>query len=324
MKVLDGKMRKVFDRKRGVREMETCYDASVIIPTYNRELELGLTLDALTKQKTEYTFEVLVADDGSHDHTKEVAAKYRDQLNLRYFYQEDQGYRCTAARNMGIRNARGKICIFIDCGVLLSSQAVQKHLEVHRRESGENCLVLGYTYANYPLKPEEAGQIRQLAEKLDVDALIHKMPEIGQKDSREEMYQMYGDELSKWPAPWAVVYGCNLSAPIEFVKKIGMFDENFNSWGADDNEFGIRVFLAGGRTILERQACSIYYPHNSGNKQNSNPNEFVKRLRVKQEYIYNKFHLAAVRTWMNEPFFLLNQVLIERGEDGRKVDLYDQ
>lgn len=304
--------------------MEKCYDASVIIPTYNRELELGLTLEALTRQRTEYTFEVLVADDGSHDHTKAVAEKYRKRLNLRYFYQEDEGYRCTAARNIGIRNARGKICIFLDCGVLLSSQGIQKHLDAHRRREGENCLVLGYTYANYPLNAEEGGQIRRLAEQLDVDTLIEKMPGIGQKDSREGMYQMYGDDLTSWPAPWAVVYGCNLSVPTEFAREIGMFDENFNSWGADDNEFGIRVFLAGGKTILEREASSVYYPHDSGNKMDSDPEGFSRRLRANQEYIYNKFHLEAVRIWMEEPFYLLNQILKERGEDGRKVDSFDK
>lgn len=292
--------------------MKNEYDASVIVPTYDREKELDLTLHMLTQQKTEYRFEVLVADDGSHDNTKMIAESYRDKLDLKYLYQPDEGYRCTAARNMGIRNANGKICILIDCGVLLATDAIQYHLKIHENEIGQDCLVLGYTYANYPLEEREAREIRELVQEYDIDTVISKMPNLNQEDSREKMYQMYGDELYHWPAPWAVVYGCNLSIPRKFAEEIGMFDENFNAWGADDNEFGLRAYLNGVKIILERKASSVYYPHDSGNKMKSDPEEFIRKLNKNKEYIYQKFPLEEVRIWIDEPFYLLNQILMEK------------
>lgn len=289
------------------------YDASVIIPTYNRAIELRLTLDALVKQKTCYKFEVIIADDGSSDDTKMVVGEYANKLDLKYCFQEDKGYRCTLARNMGIRNASGEICIFIDCGVLLIEYALQMHIDCHKRNKNMNCLVLGYTYGNYPLTDFETGLIRDLVAQADIETTIRTIDQNGMEDSRERMYRMYGDELYEWPAPWAVVYGCNLSISRKFVHEIGMFDENFTSWGADDNEFGLRAFLNGAKVILERGAASVYYPHATANKMKSDPKEFKRKLLINQEYIYKKFPIEEVKLWMEiEPFYELNKILMER------------
>ncbi|MDR1107403.1 MAG: glycosyltransferase, partial [Spirochaetaceae bacterium] len=95
------------------------YAVSVIIPVYNNIKEIELTLNSLYNQ----TFpldkvEVIIADDGSREDIKGCLDKH-PRLNIKYFYQEDRGFRPGAARNMGIRNADGDLCLFIDAGVLL-------------------------------------------------------------------------------------------------------------------------------------------------------------------------------------------------------------
>ena len=97
---------------------------TVIVPTYNRRRLLELTLDSLAGQDLPRDrFEVLVVDDGSSDDTADVVREFEDRLDLRYFYQPDEGYRVARARNVGIRHARGEICVFVDSGVLLHSGA---------------------------------------------------------------------------------------------------------------------------------------------------------------------------------------------------------
>lgn len=85
---------------------------SVIIPTYNRASFIARTLDSVLAQDF-HDFEVIVVDDGSTDHTREVVAPYvqRDQ-RVRYFYKEN-GERA-AARNFGTRQAKGHYVTFLD------------------------------------------------------------------------------------------------------------------------------------------------------------------------------------------------------------------
>jgi glycosyltransferase involved in cell wall biosynthesis len=49
---------------------------------------------------------------------------FENRLDLRYFFQADKGYRVALARNVGISHARGEICVFVDAGVLLHSEAM--------------------------------------------------------------------------------------------------------------------------------------------------------------------------------------------------------
>ena len=60
-------------------QMKPIYDrATVVIPTYNRMALLDMTLASLTRSTTPLdSFQVLVADDGSSDRTREVVADLR-------------------------------------------------------------------------------------------------------------------------------------------------------------------------------------------------------------------------------------------------------
>ncbi|HEX2227379.1 MAG TPA: glycosyltransferase [Candidatus Binatia bacterium] len=75
---------------------------SVVIATYNRAELLAQTLDSVLGQR--FTgYEVIVVDDGSTDATAAVVQGYGDRV--RYLYQENHGP--SAARNLGVRHARG-------------------------------------------------------------------------------------------------------------------------------------------------------------------------------------------------------------------------
>lgn len=85
---------------------------SVIVPTYNRAYCLGRALGSALQQ-THSNLEVLVIDDGSLDNTVEMVARdYGREPRLRYLHQENRGV--SAARNLGIKHAKGEYIAFLD------------------------------------------------------------------------------------------------------------------------------------------------------------------------------------------------------------------
>jgi glycosyltransferase involved in cell wall biosynthesis len=88
------------------------YLFSFVIPTYNRAERLDLALKSLTCQYFK-DFEVIIADDGSTDSTKDVVDKYRSILDLKYICNENWGGPARP-RNKGLKIAQGEWVCFLD------------------------------------------------------------------------------------------------------------------------------------------------------------------------------------------------------------------
>jgi len=92
-------------------------DISVVVVTYNRAAMLHRTLETLARQATNgnFSFEILVIDDGSTDDTAAVVAKFAEKARprpVRYFYKNNGGE--GEARNRGVAEARGSWIAFCD------------------------------------------------------------------------------------------------------------------------------------------------------------------------------------------------------------------
>lgn len=86
-------------------------DVSVVIPVYNAGPLIRRCLDSVLAQKGEYTYEVILVDDGSTDNSVDIIKSY-DNPNFKVFQQKNAGP--AAARNVGIFNAQGKYLAFLD------------------------------------------------------------------------------------------------------------------------------------------------------------------------------------------------------------------
>jgi glycosyltransferase involved in cell wall biosynthesis len=82
---------------------------SVIIPTYNRAWCLKEAVDSVMAQSYR-DVEVILVDDGSTDGTAAMVAAW--DVPLRFLSQQNRGV--SAARNLGLRSARGNLVAFLD------------------------------------------------------------------------------------------------------------------------------------------------------------------------------------------------------------------
>lgn len=280
---------------------------SVVLPTYNRAGLLKYTLDALTRQTVpREQFEVLVVDDGSTDDTRQVVDGYRDRLNLSYFFQEDEGYRVAKARNVGIAHARGEICVLLDSGVLLHSGALAAHLESHET-SPVPVAVSGYVYC-FNENNEDGELIARTIDYDDPDTTIAKLAADGAwLDIREEFYAKYGDDFSDLPAPWLMWWNCNASARTEQIRRVGMFDEWYRSWGAEDVDLSYRLHHDGARFLVNRRASSIHCPHPKSYEEN------MRAVAGNYRYFAAKYGTPVAQLVMDHHFHDINDIIRERG-----------
>ena len=86
-------------------------DLSIIIPVYNAAPLLNRCLDSIFNQTTQYSYEVILIDDGSTDNSIEII-KSRKEKNISLYKQKNSGP--SVARNKGIELAKGKFISFID------------------------------------------------------------------------------------------------------------------------------------------------------------------------------------------------------------------
>lgn len=130
---------------------------SVIIPCFNYGHFLGDAVrSALSQRSDELDVDIIIVDDGSTDDTARVAQGFG--AGVRYIHQENQGP--SAARNSGIRAARGDFLLFLDADDTLSPGNLASHLRTFALHpeldlSVCRCLLVGENKAfPWPLKAE--------------------------------------------------------------------------------------------------------------------------------------------------------------------------
>lgn len=101
---------------------------SVIIPCYKQADFLPDALESLLKQ-TYRNWEAIVVNDGSPDNTEEVVRQYMQQDNrISYLPQQNQGV--SAARNNGIKQAKGEFILPLDADDWIKPTYIEKAVRV--------------------------------------------------------------------------------------------------------------------------------------------------------------------------------------------------
>ena len=102
---------------------------SIVIPAYNEERRLPGTLEQVFAflQEQSYTSEVLVVENGSSDHTFEIAQKFAKRYEELYAFREGQRGKGNAVRR-GMLEARGEYRFLCDADLSMPIAEVNKFL----------------------------------------------------------------------------------------------------------------------------------------------------------------------------------------------------
>ncbi len=95
-----------------------------VVPVFNAESFLDAALQSIFSQ-THGAIEIVAVDDGSTDGSAAVLARYRDRLTV--LSQPNRGE--AAARNAGIRVARGEFVAFLDADDLWEPTKIARQLD---------------------------------------------------------------------------------------------------------------------------------------------------------------------------------------------------
>lgn len=109
--------------------------ASVIFSTYNSEEWLEKVIWGFSVQTTK-DFEIIIADDGSREATKNLIEKYKTELDIPiiHVWQEDNGFQKSQILNKAILASTTDYLIFTDGDCIPRKDFVETHL--NNRESG--------------------------------------------------------------------------------------------------------------------------------------------------------------------------------------------
>lgn len=99
---------------------ETPPHISIIIPAYNHADYLAQAIDSVLAQT--HPVEVIVLDDGSTDHTRDVLARYTGRI----YWETQQNMGQAATLNKGWNMARGEFLGYLSADDVLAPEAVRK------------------------------------------------------------------------------------------------------------------------------------------------------------------------------------------------------
>jgi glycosyltransferase involved in cell wall biosynthesis len=200
---------------------------SVIIPTFNCRRFLGQAIESVFAQS--YTdYEIIVADDGSTDDTREIEARYEGKIT--YLYQSNRGP--SSARNLALSKASGEFIAYLDADDMWYPQKLETQvafLKTHR-----DC---GFVHSDFATIDETDRVIRR---------------RFNHEPSRE---------VPQGACMMDLLRRCHIQIPTvverhECLRKIGQFDERIK--GVEDYNRWILLAMEGFRLGYIDEALAMY------------------------------------------------------------------
>lgn len=150
---------------------------SIIIPVYNVEKYINRCIDSVINQ-TYKNIEIILVDDGSTDNSGKICDSYeKKDERIKVIHKENGGL--SSSRNVGIDLSRGDIITFLDSDDYLSSEYIEKSVELYNRHNAD-IVVLKMIY---------------VAENINEEIKNNTIPKIMEFNSEEaieiSLYQTY-------------------------------------------------------------------------------------------------------------------------------------
>ncbi|MGI6371842.1 MAG: glycosyltransferase [Caldicoprobacterales bacterium] len=136
-------------------------DISIVVPVYNVEKYLKECINSLLEQDFRGQYEIICVNDGSTDSSLQVLKEYeKSNEKIVLINQKNKGL--SAARNTGLKNAKGKYVMFIDSDDYLKNPKVLSLLYDEIEKNDLDFVVADFEYdyeekvKNYRIKRSQA------------------------------------------------------------------------------------------------------------------------------------------------------------------------
>ena len=221
---------------------------SLIINTFNQPDYLDRVLKGVLRQ-TSMPDEVLLADDGSGEDTRQVFARWADAQAFRteHVWQKNEGFRRARVLNQAIARSRTDYLVFLDGDTVPHP----RFMEDHRSVATQGFFVQGH---------------RALIERRAA-AWYGQSEFTG--DRRRALWtgQLRGwKHAFRWPRPLLKsrldlrgIRGCNLGIWRADLVAVNGYNEAFVGWGREDSELAVRLMNLGRRRLDVRGWALCYH-----------------------------------------------------------------
>src|SRR4051812_4447466 len=257
--------------------MKNQFTNSLIISTYNWPEALELCLLSILQQKV-MPDEIIIADDGSTEATKNVIYKYKSNfpIALHHVWHPDEGFQLAKIRNKAIAAASGDYIIQIDGDLILNPYFIRDHLS----HAEQNYFVTG----SRVLLRESATKIILDKKKIKIGWLIPGSKNFlnGLRSNilrkfLSKRYKVNGE--NKY-----YVKGCNMAFWKKDLITVNGYNENFTGWGKEDNEIAIKLINSGiKKRFLKFSAICYHLYHKHAPRESE-----VRNIQILNNAIKNK------------------------------------
>lgn len=211
---------------------------SLIIASYNQPNAMRLVLEGVLTQ-TYQVDEILIADDGSQDDTRQLIDEFAKRLPAPVLFttQEDRGFRKALALNNAIRRSTGDKILFLDGDCIPPPGWAQRHVDA--LESAD-LAVAGYIWMT--VERARAVTVEQVAAgRIDELITADERARFRRVHRREVLYRIL--RRPKKPR----ILGGNWSVRRAALFAVNGFDERFDGFGKEDSDVRNRLRNAGFR-----------------------------------------------------------------------------
>lgn len=232
---------------------------SVIIPTYNNQNHLRVTLRHLFVQDVGLDqMEIIVVDDGGTDQTQELVMELLKQsnkdVNFKYIFfprprkrvMGDSQYRAGISRNLGVKNAIGEILCFLDSDIVTPKDYLSK---------------VGNELKNWDAIQAKRINLTQAASRLDCD--YYGVDPKKDLAPDEAYWQQFIENTQAWhemPFNWKYVCTHSFSIKRELFWELGGLKRNFIFYGFEDTDLGYRIVKRGYKLhLLDTKVYHLFH-----------------------------------------------------------------
>jgi len=261
---------------------------SLIITTYNWKEALKLTLESVVKQ-TILPDEVIIADDGSLDDTKDMIEELKKSSDfpIIHSWQEDKGFRAAKSRNLAIAKSKYNYLIFVDGDIILHRKFIEDHILFAKK---------GLFLQGSRVLLNSASSEKIINEK----AFIR--PNIFSRKFKNKINYFYSPFVAKFFFNTKTnshngIRSCNFSIYKEDLIRVNGFNEDFIGWGREDSEFVERLYNSGvQRRNLKFRAVQYHLFHKEGKTSNKNDSILENAIKKKLTWCENGIDKHLTKT----------------------------